>query len=189
MSPCSGHALRVTASLGIALQKGSRGISASTLIRNADSALSHAKSAGPVAVPPLRLGDATRSSQQLEIQDGLRKAMDAGQLHLAYQPIVNLDDRHIIGAEALLRWTHPERGNIPPVDFIHVAETSGLIVPIGQWVMQTACTTMMPLHTECGVYIAVNVSVRQLVGDLFAAWVEDVLARTRLAPNARSSLR
>jgi diguanylate cyclase (GGDEF)-like protein/PAS domain S-box-containing protein len=179
-----GHALRVTASLGIALQKASRGISAPTLIRNADSALSHAKSAGP---SQYRLYDSVMRRevrQQLEIQDGLRKAMDAGQLHLAYQPIINLTDRHIIGAEALLRWTHPEKGNIPPIDFIHVAERCGLIVPIGQWVMNTACTTMMPLHAETGVYIAVNVSVRQLVGDLFAAWVEDVLARTRLAPSA-----
>jgi predicted signal transduction protein with EAL and GGDEF domain len=179
-----GHALRVTASLGIALQKGTRGISASTLIRNADSALSHAKSAGPAQY---RLYDSLMRREvreQLEIQDGLRKAMDAGQLHIAYQPIINLDDRHIIGSEALLRWTHPEKGNIPPVDFIHVAEKSGLIVPIGQWVMRSACSTMAPLNTECGVYIAVNVSVRQLVGDLFAAWVEDVLARTRLAPSA-----
>jgi diguanylate cyclase (GGDEF)-like protein/PAS domain S-box-containing protein len=179
-----GHALRVTGSLGVALQKGIHGISAPTLIRNADSALSHAKSAGPAQY---RLYDSVMRREvreQLEIQDGLRKAMDAGQLHLAYQPIVNLVDRHIIGAEALLRWTHPDKGNIPPIDFIHVAEKSGLIVPIGQWVMHSACTTMRPLHTECGIYIAVNVSVRQLVGDLFAAWVEDVLARTRLAPSA-----
>src|SRR5580658_6403697 len=110
--------------------------------------------------------------------------MDAGQLYIAYQPIINLTDRHIIGAEALLRWTHPEKGNIPPIDFIHVAERSGLIVPIGQWVMHSACTNMMQLHRDCDLYIAVNVSVRQLVGDLFAAWVEDVLARTRLAPSA-----
>ncbi len=179
-----GHALRITASLGIALQKGARGISAPTLIRNADSALSHAKSAGPAQY---RLYDSVMRRevrQQLEIQDGLRKAMDAGQLHLAYQPIVNLTDRRIIGAEALLRWTHPEKGNIPPVDFIHVAEKSGLIVPIGQWVMHSACTTMRPLHATSGIYVAVNVSVRQLVGDLFAAWVEDVLVRTRLAPSA-----
>ena len=178
------HALRVTASLGIALQQGSDGISAPTLIRNADSALSHAKSAGPAQY---RLYDSVMRRevrQQLEIQDGLRNAMEAGQLHLAYQPIVNLADRHTIGAEALLRWTHPEKGNIPPADFIHVAEKSGLIQPIGQWVMHSACATMLPLHAEYGLYIAVNVSVRQLVGDLFAARVEDVLARTRLEPSA-----
>jgi len=180
----NGQAVRITASLGIALQKKSRGFTASTLIRNADSALSHAKSAGS---GQYRLYDAAmrrQVRQRLDLQDGLRRAMDGGQLHIAYQPIVNLADRRMIGAEALLRWTHPEQGPIPPCDFIPIAETSGLIVPIGQWVMHTACSTMLSLHRKYGVYIAVNVSVRQLAGDLFARWVEDVLARTGLPPGA-----
>jgi diguanylate cyclase (GGDEF)-like protein/PAS domain S-box-containing protein len=179
-----GHALRLTASLGIALQKESRGASAATLVRNADSALSHAKSAGG---GQYRLYDGAMRRQvrhRLDIQDGLRHAMDAGQLHMAYQPIVNLADRRTIGAEALLRWTHPEHGSVPPVDFIPIAEKSGLIVPIGQWVMHTACSRMLSLHAQYGVYISVNVSVRQLAGNLFARWVEDVLARTGLPAKA-----
>jgi EAL domain-containing protein (putative c-di-GMP-specific phosphodiesterase class I) len=121
---------------------------------------------------------------QLELQDGLRRAMSAGQLHLAYQPIVNLFDQRVIGAEALLRWRHPEQGSIPPSDFIPIAEKSGLIVPIGQWVMSTACSNVLTLQRHYGVHIAVNVSVRQLAGDLSAEWVEDVLSRTGLPPNA-----
>jgi diguanylate cyclase (GGDEF)-like protein/PAS domain S-box-containing protein len=178
-----GHPLRVTASLGIGLQKMPRG-SAPTLIRNAASALTHAMSAG---AGQYRLYDAAMRRQvrhQLEIQDGLRRAMSAGQLHIAYQPIVNLFDRRVIGAEALLRWRHPEQGFIPPIDFIPIAEKSGLIVPIGQWVMSTACSNVLTLQRNYGIYIAVNVSVRQLAGDLFAGWVEDVLSSTGLSPNA-----
>ena len=179
-----GHPLRVTASLGIGLQKMPRRHSAPTLIRNAASALTRARSAGS---GQYRLYDAAMRRQvrhQLEIQDGLRRAMSAGQLHIAYQPIVNLFDQRVIGAEALLRWRHPEQGSIPPSDFIPIAEKSGLIVPIGQWVMSTACSNVVTLQSHYGVYIAVNVSVRQLAGDLFAEWVEDVLRRTGLSPNA-----
>ncbi len=178
------HPLHVTASLGIGLQRMPRGLSAPTLIRNAASALTHARSAG---AGQYRLYDAAMRRQvrhQLEIQDGLRRAMNAGQLHLAYQPIVNLFDQRVIGAEALLRWRHPEQGIIPPSDFIPIAEKSGLIVPIGQWVMSTACSSILTLQRNHGIYIAVNVSVRQLAGDLFAGWVEDVLRSTGLSPNA-----
>ncbi|MFI5286053.1 MAG: putative bifunctional diguanylate cyclase/phosphodiesterase [Candidatus Dormibacteria bacterium] len=179
-----GHPLRVTASLGIGLQKMPRRHSAPTLIRNAASALTHARSAG---AGQYRLYDAAMRRQvrhQLEIQDGLRRAMSAGQLHVAYQPIVNLFDQRVIGAEALLRWRHPEQGFIPPSDFIPIAEKSGLIVPIGKWVMSTACSKVLTLQSNYDIYIAVNVSVRQLAGDLFAGWVEDVLSSTGLSPDA-----
>ncbi len=179
-----GHPIHMTASLGIGLQTKPRGHSAPTLIRNAASALTHARSAG---TGQYRLYDAAMRREvrhQLVIQDGLRQAMSAGQLHVAYQPIVNLFDQRVIGAEALLRWKHPEQGFIPPSDFIPIAEKSGLMVPIGQWVMSTACSKVLTLQRKFGIYIAVNVSVRQLVGDLFAGWVEDVLSSTGLSPHA-----
>lgn len=177
-----GQKLHVTASIGLALQE-VRGAS-STLIRNANSALAHAKRAGHGQYRVY--DDAMRSETQdrLLMQTDLRVALSSGQLRVAYQPIVALRDRHVIGAEALLRWMHPERGAISPVDFIPVAEQGGLIVPIGQWVMTTACQDMLHMHRDLGINISVNVSTRQLVGGGFAEWVEAALERTGLPPRA-----
>jgi diguanylate cyclase (GGDEF)-like protein/PAS domain S-box-containing protein len=177
-----GHALRITASVGVAIEQ-ARG-SSSTLIRNADSALSHAKNAG---TGQHRLYDAEMRREvqdRLAIQAGLRVALGGGQLRLVYQPIVRLSDRRILGSEALLRWTHPERGDVSPAEFIPIAEQSGLIVPIGQWVMNTACEDALTLQREHGVYISVNVSARQLIGGGFTEWVDRVLERTGLSPRA-----
>jgi predicted signal transduction protein with EAL and GGDEF domain len=175
------HVLRVTASVGLALEQ-TRG--SSTLIRDADLALLRAKAAG---TGQHRLYDAEMRSEvedRLAIEAGLRVAVKAGQMRLVYQPIVCLSDRRIVGCEALLRWTHPEQGDVSPAEFIPVAERSGLIVPIGQWVMNTACDDMLSLHPEHGVYVSVNVSARQLIGCGFGDWVEEVLARTGLPPRA-----
>ncbi|HVC40479.1 MAG TPA: EAL domain-containing protein [Candidatus Saccharimonadales bacterium] len=180
-----GRLLRVTGSLGVALEESFvRGSSPSTLVRNADSALSNAKHAG---TGQYRLYDAAMRrevSKRLAIQDGLRVALSTRQLHVAYQPIVSLSDRDVVGAEALLRWIHPEHGAIAPAEFIPVAERSGLIVPIGRWVMDTACRDMRPLRRDHGMYVAVNVSVRQLVTGGFAEWVEEVLARSGMPASA-----
>jgi diguanylate cyclase (GGDEF)-like protein/PAS domain S-box-containing protein len=177
-----GHALRITASVGVAIEQAHG--SSSTLIRNADSALSHAKNAG---TGQYRLYDAEMRREvqdRLAIQAGLRVALGGGQLRLVYQPIVRLSDRRILGSEALLRWTHPERGDVSPAEFIPIAEQSGLIVPIGQWVMNTACEDALPLQREHAVYISVNVSTRQLIGGGFTEWVDRVLERTGLSPRA-----
>jgi len=174
------HRLRVTACVGVAI-KHSHG-SSSTLIGNADSALSQAKLAG---AGEYRLYDTAMRHQvkvHLMIQGGLGRALRGGDLHLDYQPIVRLSDGWMVGVEALLRWTHPQRGPIPPVEFIPVAEQSGLILPIGRWVLETACGDGMPWQRNHGTYIAINVSVRQLLGSDFPAAVEDVLARTGLTP-------
>ena len=178
----SGHVLRVTAGVGVAIKQG-RG-STSTLIGNADSALSHAKDAG---IGQYRLYDAQMRRQvedRLVIQGGLRLALSMGHLRIAYQPIVSLADRRMIGSEALLRWTHPERGPISPAEFIPIAEQSGLIVPMGQWVMNTACGDIRSVHRDHGIDVSVNVSVRQLTGGRFADWVEEILGRTGLPPYA-----
>jgi diguanylate cyclase (GGDEF)-like protein/PAS domain S-box-containing protein len=176
-----GHAIRVRASLGVAVEATPGSVA---LIRNADSALAHAKQAG---IGQYRLYDAAMRREvrdRISIEDGLRDALDCSRLQLAYQPIVSLGDRATVGAEALLRWTDHDRGPVPPSEFIPVAEQSGLIVPIGEWVMNTACEKMQSVQSMQGLYIAVNVSARQLVEGQFAEWVETVLARTGLPPHA-----
>ena len=173
----SGQTLRVSAGVGVAI-KHVRG-SCSTLIGNAGAALSQAKGAG---IGQYRLYDAEMRRQiesRLAIQGGLRTALRDGALRVAYQPIIDLVDRHIIGSEALLRWTHPGRGDVPPSEFIPIAEQSGLIVPIGAWVMDRACRDSLRLPGGETLGISVNVSIRQLTDGRFAEWLAKLLERTR----------
>jgi diguanylate cyclase (GGDEF)-like protein/PAS domain S-box-containing protein len=173
----SGQALRVSAGVGVAI-KHVHG-SCSTLIGNAGAALSQAKSGGN---GQYRLYDAEMRRQiesRLAIQGGLRTALRDGALHLAYQPIIDLAERRIIGSEALLRWTHPGRGEVSPAEFIPIAEQSGLIVPIGAWVMDRACRDTLRLPGRDAIGVSVNVSIRQLTDGRFGEWLAKLLERTR----------
>jgi EAL domain-containing protein (putative c-di-GMP-specific phosphodiesterase class I) len=122
-------------------------------------------------------GMTTRIVAHAELGARLRDAIDAGELYLEYQPIVRLDDGRTVGSEALVRWRHPERGPIPPGDFIPAAEKTGLIVPLGRWVMREACAQQARWLAELGAaapgYVSVNVAGRQLTDPGFTA---DVLA-------------
>jgi len=114
----------------------------------------------------------------------LRRALNSGQLYLEYQPIVRLPDGLAIGAEALVRWRHPTRGTIPPAAFIPAAERTGLIVPLGRWVLREACRQAAEWQIAGGTpTISVNVAVRQLQEHGFAAEVAAALRDARLAPH------
>ncbi|HEX4754604.1 MAG TPA: EAL domain-containing protein [Candidatus Dormibacteraeota bacterium] len=177
-----GHPLTITTSIGIAF--GQPGGSTATLFRDADTALYQAKHDGRGQNRIYDADSHQRLQQRLRTEGGLRAALVAGALHLAYQPIVSLVDRRIVGAEALLRWDDPVRGPISPAEFIPIAEATGLIVPIGDWVMHRACEDAAQLYRDHGVHVSVNVSARQLVSGDFSAWLDGVLAASGLPPAA-----
>jgi EAL domain-containing protein (putative c-di-GMP-specific phosphodiesterase class I) len=118
----------------------------------------------------------------------LTGALEAGQFHLVYQPVVALDTELIVGFEALLRWQHPTLGMVPPDVFIPIAERSGLIDPIGRWVLDEACTTVAAWHmttpTDPPLSIAVNLSGRQLASEDLVMQVTDALQQSGLAPSS-----
>jgi diguanylate cyclase (GGDEF)-like protein/PAS domain S-box-containing protein len=154
------------------------------LLRDADAARSRAKELGKARCEVFDSSMRERAVERLDLEGGLRHALDRGELQVLYQPLVELASGRIVGAEALLRWQHPERGLVVPPLFIPIAEQTGLIVPIGAWVLEEACRQAATWSRDKGreLSIAVNVSPRQLASTEFAGVVEDALAATGLDP-------
>jgi diguanylate cyclase (GGDEF)-like protein/PAS domain S-box-containing protein len=176
----TGHAdhLDVHASMGVAYADPDG--SAETLLRHADSALYQAKHAGrgQTCVFDADLRDRRQQVRSTEVL--LRGALAVEALHVEYQPIVSLATRRVVGVEALARWTDATRGVITPSEFIPVAESSGLIVPIGNWVMQRSCDDAVALSAGTTMPLHVNVAARQLRDPGFVAWVKGILDRSGL---------
>jgi diguanylate cyclase (GGDEF)-like protein/PAS domain S-box-containing protein len=131
------YELALTASIGIALYP-EDGVDLETLCKSADTAMYRAKQEGRQCYRFFTQEMQARSARNLQLVNALHHALEREQLHIYYQPQATLRDRHIIGAEALLRWQHPELGMVSPAEFIPVAESSGLILPIGEWVLKSA---------------------------------------------------
>ena len=161
--------LDVAASIGIALSCG-RGSHPEQLIRDADLAMYRAKKAGGGRYELFDTVMRTRVLERIELEKDLRKALERGELQLHYQPIVLVADGSIVGAEALLRWNHPDRGLVPPLEFVPIAEESGVILPIGEWVLRAACRQLAAwLSTGAcppDFRMAVNLSPKQLTPEL-----------------------
>ena len=158
-----GAELFVHASIGIASNVDATGCE--ELLRNADMAMYAAKAAGKGRSERFRPKMHQVASKRLQLKSDLRRAVEAGELHVRYQPLVDLGDGRILGAEALVRWTHPELGDIPPADFIPLAEETGLIVPLGRQVLDAACWQARGWQDQLpegeSFYVSVNLSVRQ----------------------------
>ncbi len=178
-----GHDLHVTASVGIAVYPDD-GRDAETLIRNADIAMYYAKDHGRNHVRFFTEEMNALIIERRALEDGLRTALDRGEFVLHYQPKVELVTGRMIGAEALIRWRHPERGLVTPDSFIPVAEESGLIVPIGQWVQREACRQAIAWQAAGlrPVPIAVNISALEFRGQGFFERVRRILGETGLDP-------
>jgi diguanylate cyclase (GGDEF)-like protein/PAS domain S-box-containing protein len=176
--------LYVTASIGIALSPDD-GTDAESLLKNADSALYRAKDAGRNNYQLCTEEMKIRALERLSLENSLRRALDRGELLLHYQPVVSLSTGRITGMEALLRWAHPERGMTYPEAFIPLAESSRLIVPIGEWVLRTACK-QAKLWQDLGYEsfrMSVNLSARQFQQRDLAQSIEAVLRESGLSPD------
>jgi EAL domain-containing protein (putative c-di-GMP-specific phosphodiesterase class I) len=175
--------LRTTASIGVSTypQDGTDG---DTLLRNADAAMYRAKELGRNGFQFFTADMHERIRRRIELESSLRRALERGEFELHYQPQIGLKEGGIVGVEALLRWRHPERGLIGPAQFIGFAEESGLIVPIGAWVLGEACAQNKAWQDQGlpAIPVAVNVSARQCEQDDLDATVRDALARSGLAP-------
>lgn len=177
-----GLALRTATSVGVTT--GASGSDVGSLLRSADLAMYAAKAAGKGTLRVYQEDLLQQAHERLQLENHLRHAVARGELTLEYQPIVEACTGEVVGLEALARWRHPRWGQVSPAAFIPVAEASGTIVPIGEWVLRTACHQAAAFAVDHGrpVGISVNVSVRQLQSDGFRDVVEDALSDAGLAP-------
>lgn len=177
--PIEGHDFFVTASIGVAFFPEDAD-DAATLTRNADTAMYQAKIAGKNAYQLFLPAMNANVKKRVSLEASLRSALDNGELSLHYQPKIDLMSGRVLGFEALLRWSNPVHGNISPADFIPIAEDSGLIVPIGEWVIRQALNDLRPWNAlrEHKLHVAVNLSTRQLKVEGIAKRIAALIAES-----------
>jgi diguanylate cyclase (GGDEF)-like protein/PAS domain S-box-containing protein len=159
--------------------------SATGLLADAELAMYRAKRAGGNRVEPFRPAFRTVSTDRLQLETDLRRAIERKELSMAYQPIVRLSNGEIAGFEALMRWDHPKRGNIPPTEFIPIAEMSDLIEPLGMFALERASTDLMDWERQTGelpLFVSVNLSSAQLISSEIYNDVRAMLNKTQCDP-------
>ncbi len=175
----------LTASIGLASFVDQQE-SAAGLLADAELAMYRAKRGGGNRVEPFRPIFRTSSTDRLQIETDLRRALERKELSLAYQPIISLKDGEIAGFEALMRWEHPKRGNIPPAEFIPIAEMSDLIGPLGVFAMERAATDLVSWQEQTGevpIFVSVNLSSAQLLNADLYNDVRALISKTQVNPH------
>jgi diguanylate cyclase (GGDEF)-like protein len=181
----AGVTVEISASVGIACTGLGENVP-EQMLHDADTAMYQAKHKGGNDHQVVDWREQARAQHQVSLQRDLRGVISRGELRLDYQPIVHTDDGRMVAAEALLRWDHPDRGIIPPMTLVPLAEQGGLIAEIGRWVLQQACADRLRWTRETGsddIGINVNVSAHQLMGRGFVATVGSVLADSHTRPD------
>ena len=185
--PTNDGEVYTSASIGIVLS--SSGLEApARLLQQAGIALARAKAAGRLRYEMFDSEMQTRARARLRMETDLRHAVERGEFEVYYQPLVTLESGRITEVEALLRWRHPERGIVPPLDFIPLAEETGLIIPIGSWVLAEACRQVrdwqLRFPREAPLALSVNLSVKQFSQPHFVRHVADTLRASGLDPSS-----
>ncbi len=180
----AGHELPVTTSIGITLYP-QDGQDAPTLLKNADTAMYRAKERGRNNYQFYRAEMNERAMDRLALETELRKALDRREFEVYYQPRIDLRTGRIVGMEALIRWQHPERGMVSPGQFIPVAEESGLIGPIGEWVLETACHQVKRWAAAGfeALRVSVNISARQFNQPDLLKRIDTIIEESGIAPS------
>ncbi|MDH5469616.1 MAG: EAL domain-containing protein [Gammaproteobacteria bacterium] len=179
---CNGHELHITTSVGISVYPFD-GADADTLVKHADISMYRAKDIGRNRMVYYTAEMNAGSRKKLALETSLRSALGKKQLHLVYQPKIDITRNQIIGVEALLRWKHPAMGYVSPLEFIPIAEESGLIIPIGEWVLNTAFRQLREWH-DAGfdeLTMAVNLSSAQLSRPGFEDIMEHALSNSGIS--------
>jgi diguanylate cyclase (GGDEF)-like protein len=177
---------QVFAGVSIGIAFGTSGSTPEDLLRNADTAMYHAKARGRGRFEVFNVGMREKALARMELEADLKHALDEGEFLLYYQAKVSLTSQKISGFEALIRWRHPSRGLLYPAEFISIAEDTGLIVPLGKWILREACRQMAEWHRSMprgpALSVSVNISFKQLAEPGLAEDIERILAETGLNP-------
>jgi diguanylate cyclase (GGDEF)-like protein/PAS domain S-box-containing protein len=184
----SAQEITITASIGIAFSSTTYQ-KPEELLRDADTAMYQAKSRGKACYALFDPSMHSRAINQLQLENDMRRALEREEFFLVYQPIVALETERLVGFEALVRWQHPERGLVSPGEFIPISEETGLILPLGEWVIGEACRQMRvwqgrwPALFDSSLIMSLNLSGKQLMQENIVEYVERALAQHQLSPH------